>query len=164
MTLTDCLLVYGDWVYELGTLTPGQPFRISATVPRRELASFLTGRKLVFDEEEERAMQRATRYSIENTDAEYILRAMTFFKAAGGRPYTHLANSYQGFIDMSGLLQPNRAVLVGKVAVSDTNTPDDRALPCGAQISLSSGGQAIPVREKHTTLLRFVLPVKADEK
>ena len=162
--LADCLLVYGNWVYELGTLAPGQRFRIGAAVPRRELASFLTGRKLVFDKEEERATQRATRYSIESTDAEYILRAMTFFEAAGGRPYTHLANSYQGFIDMSGLLQPNRAVLVGKVAGSDTGAPDDRTLPCDVQISLSSDGESVPIREKHTALVRFVLPVKANER
>ncbi len=163
MTLTGCLLVYGDWVYELGTLKPGQRFRVGPSVPRRELASFLTGRKLVFDEEEERAMERTTRYSVENTDPEYILRAMTFFQAAGGRPYTHLANSYQGFVDMSGLLQPNRAVLVGKPAGSDTETDEQRALSWGTQISLSSGGEPVPVRETHTTLLRFVLPVKADE-
>ena len=160
ITLTDCLLVYGNWVYELGTLEPGQEFRVGATVPRRELASFLTGRKLVFDEEEERALQRTTRYSIENTTPEYILRAMTFFQAAGGRPYTHLANSYQGFVDMSGLLQPNRAVLVGRAADSDT---DDGNQPWGAQISLTSGGEPIIVHQQHTTLFRFVLPVQADE-
>ena len=156
--LKDCLLVYGNWVYELGTLTPGQRFRIGAAVPRRELASFLTGRKIVFDEEK-RAEQRATRYSIESTDPEYVLRAMTFFHAAGGRPYTHLANSYQGFVDMSGLLQPNRAVLVAKVAEDGS---DDPALPFSAKMSLTSDGEAVPVREKHTILLRFVLPVKAD--
>ncbi len=160
ITLTDCLLVYGDWVYVLGTLEPGQRFPVDALVERRELASFLTGRKLVFDEEEERALQRTTRYSIESTDPEYILRAMTFFQAAGGRPYTHLANSYQGFIDMSGLLQPNRAVLVGKAANSGT---DDRDLPWAARISLTSDGDPVTVHEKHMTLFRFVLPVDADE-
>lgn len=158
--LNDCLLVYGNWVYVLNTLEPGQRFRVGATVQRRELASFLTGRKLVFDEEEERALQRTTRYSIESTDVEYILRAMTFFQAAGGRPYTHLANSYQGFVDMSGLLQDDRAVLVGKAGDSDA---EDRKLPCIASLSLSSQGESVTVQEKHTTLFRFVLPVKADE-
>ena len=160
ITLTDCLLVYGAWVYELGTLEPGQRFRVGATVPRRELTSFLTGRKLVFDQEEERALQRTTRYNIESTSPEYILRAMTFFQAAGGRPYTHLANSYQGFVDMSGLLQPNRAVLVGKAGDSDS---EDHNSPWGAQISLTSNGEPVTVHEKHTTLFRFVLPVEADE-
>ena len=159
-TLTDCLLVYGDWVYVVGTLEPGQRFPVNALVERRELASFLTGRKLVFDEEEDRTLQRTTRYSIESTDPEYILRAMTFFQAAGGRPYTHLANSYQGFIDMSGLLQPDRAVLVGKAANSGTN---DRDLPWTARISLTSDDGPITVHEKHMTLFRFVLPVVADE-
>ena len=109
-------------------------------------------------------MQRATRYSIESTDVEYILRAMTFFQAAGGRPYTHLANSYQGFVDMSGLLKDNRAVLIGKAAgsESDPDAPGDRVLPWGARISLSSGGEAIPLHEESTTLLRFVLPVEPD--
>ena len=158
--LTDCMLVYGNWVYIIGTLQPGQRFRVGATVPRRELASFLTGRRLVFDEEEERAMQRTTRYDVGSTSPEYVLRAMTFFKAAGGRPYTHLANSYQGFIDMSGLLQPDRAVLVGKAGNEEK---DDRSSPWGAQISLTSGGAPVTVHQKHTTLFRFVLPVKADE-
>ncbi|MHB8897972.1 MAG: hypothetical protein ACYC6Y_04435 [Thermoguttaceae bacterium] len=162
--LADCLLVYGNWIYELGTLAPGQDFRIGATVPRRELASFLTGRKLVFDKEEDRASQRATRYSMESTDAEYILRAMTFFESAGGKPYTHLANSYQGFIDMSGLLQPNRAVLVARIAGSETVGRKSFDFPCDMQVSLSSEGVAVPVRERHTTLLRFVLPVQADER
>jgi hypothetical protein len=163
--LTECLLVYHDWVYELGTLTPGQRFRVGPTVPRRELTSFLTGRKLVFDEEEKQARQQTTRYSIESTDPEYILRAMTFFKAAGGRPYTDLANSYQGFVDMSDLLQPNRAVLVGKVAGPDADAQaTDRAQPGGAQITLTSNGREVPVRQEHTTLLRFVLPVTPDER
>lgn len=162
--LSDCLLVYGNWVYELGTLTPGQNFRIGPTVPRRELASFLTGRKLVFDKGQERATQQATRYSIESIDADYILRAMTFFEAAGGRPYTHLANTYQGFIDMSGLLQRDRAVLVARLAGSDGGAAVNATLPCDVQISLTRQGEVVPVREKHTVLLRFVLPVKADER
>ncbi|NLS94783.1 MAG: hypothetical protein GXX96_21725 [Planctomycetaceae bacterium] len=160
MPLNDCLLVYGSWVYELGTIAPGQQVRVGATVPRRELASFLTGRKLVFDAKEERALQRATRYSVESTDPDYVLRAMTFFQAAGGRPYTSLANAYQGFVDMSGLLRPNRAVLIARAAGSE----DGRALPLSARISLSSNGRTVPLHEKHTTLLRFVLPVRPDER
>ena len=109
-------------------------------------------------------MQQATRYSIESTDVDYILRAMTFFAAAGGRPYTHLANTYQGFIDMSGLLQRDRAVLVARLAGSDGGAGDNPALPCDVQISLARQGEVVPLRGKHTTLLRFVLPVKADER
>ncbi len=160
--LANCLLVYGNWVYELGTLTPGQDVRIGPALPRRELASFLTGQKLVFDKEEERTTQQATRYGIESTDPQYILRAMTFFEAAGGRPYTHLANSYQGFVDMSGLLQPNRAVLVARLAAADTAAGESRGLPADVQVSLTREGENVPVREKHTVLLRFVLPVTPD--
>ena len=37
---------------------------------------------------------------------------MMFFEAADGRRQTGLVNDYQPFVDLSGLLQAGRAVLV----------------------------------------------------
>jgi len=153
-TLEDCLLAYGNWVYELGDLEPGRSIRIGPTLPRRELTSFLTGRKLIFDEKDQ-DRHRATPYDRESVDVSYILRAMMFFNAAGGRTYTRLDHCYQGFADLSDLLQPDRAVLVARPAAADAQTVCAGA----AEVRITAGGAPLAHRVKHTTVYRFVLPV-----
>ncbi len=154
--LTDCLLAYGNWAYDLGTLAPGDSATLRPTVLRRELNSLLTGRKQVFDGQDEIGRERVTPYDRESFDVAYILRAMMFFEAAGGRPYTGMSNSYQAFVDLSGLLKADRAVLIATVAGADRGVGLR-----GAELVLSRGGQSPPeIETRQDTILRFVLPVR----
>ncbi|MGA2032667.1 MAG: hypothetical protein ABSG68_10445 [Thermoguttaceae bacterium] len=151
--LRRCLLAYDHWAYELGTLAPGQSTRLSSTTRRTELRTLLTGRKFIFDDKDKlnKFHQEATPFDRSSTDVAYILRAMMFFQAAGGRRYTRLANDYQGFVDFSGLLKTHRAVLIAYPEPQ----PDTRL---GAEL-LRDGAAIRGPDDQHTTVYRFVLPV-----
>ena len=144
--LSQCLLVYGRWLYELGTLRPGQSVSIGTTHDRRELRSFL-----MFIEGDDKG---AGRYDQASTDPVYILRIMTFFEAVGGFRHTGLTNRYQGFVDLSDLLKANDAVLLASGPADDPQSPSH-----GAQW-LCDGKAIAGPQDRHTTIYRFILPVK----
>jgi hypothetical protein len=147
--LCECLLVYGRWVYELGTLQPGEPFSITSTQPRRDLRSFLFGRGVHAEGEE----KGSNRYDPASIDVKDILRTMTFFEAAGGLRHTGLVNRYQGFVDLSDLLKANRAVLVAEAPAGGSQSRFH-----GSEL-LSSGQPVADSQDRHPTYYRFVLPV-----
>jgi hypothetical protein len=156
--LENCLLAYGNWAYDLGTLEKGQLFDLKPTDTRRELNSLLTGRKQVFDGEDNIGRERVTPYDRESFDVAYILRAMMFFDAAGGQRYTGLSNSYQAFVDLSGLLKSNRAVLIASIS-GDASSGELG----GADLVVSPRDQASPERQtRHDTIVRFVFPVQSE--
>jgi hypothetical protein len=157
--LHDCLLAYGNWVYELGesgTVEPHQTVTIGPMLMRRELRTFLTGRKTVLDDDpahmKDKFHEELTPYDQGSVDVAYVLRAMMFFRAAGGRTYTGLWNRYQAFVDFSDLLQANRAVLVAGV-------PDDVAAGRHGADLLSDGRPMAGPGDPHKVIYRFVFPV-----
>jgi len=154
--LTQCLLAYGNWAYNLDTLAPGETVRVGPSLKRRELKTLLTGRKLIFDEAEEKFRQQTTPYDQAGVDVAYIVRAMMFFDAAGGRRYTGLWNRYQAFVDLSHLLKTNRAVLIA-VPAGDTATGKH----AGAEL-LRDGCPVATPRDRHATVYRFVFPVQQE--
>ena len=121
---------------------------------RRKLSTLLTGVKEVQNKGEEQMRREATPYDDASQDPSYVLRAMMFYKAAGGSYYANLSNDYQSFVDMSGLLQTGRAVLVGTLdPEADSESHAARFLAA----EQNSGVEAeAPLR---TTIYRFVLPV-----
>jgi len=144
--LSQCLLVHGRWVYELGDLRPGQSVSIGTTYDRRELRSFLMS--------VEGADKGAAPYDQSSVDVVYILRIMSFFEAVGGFRHTGLTDRYQGFVDMSNLLKAGRAVLVATGPADGSQSPSH-----GAQW-LCDGKAIAGPQDRHTTIYRFVLPVK----
>ncbi|MHC4399291.1 MAG: hypothetical protein ACYTG0_06405 [Planctomycetota bacterium] len=161
--LSDCMLAFDVYAHPLGTIQPGESIRIGPHLERRELESLLTGRRTVIDEEEGKPRWKITPrsemtpYDRGSVDPVYVLRAMMFFKAAGGRRYTQLANGYQGFVDLSDLLKTGRAVLVGE---SEASTKEGEHH--GAEL-LCNGRPLEPSQVRHATLYRFVLPVAKEE-
>jgi len=147
--LEDCLLVYRSWVFDLGTLEPGKPFRIHSQTKRSELKTLLTGRRIV--QENETFRQESTPYDLASRDLAYILRTMMFFEAAGGRRYTGLNNNYQGFVDFSDLLDTGRAILVARPSM-------DGGADAPA-VLLRDGEPLVDAIDRQLTVYRFVLPV-----
>ena len=154
--LSQCLLAYGNWAYDLDTIAPGETVRVGPSLKRRELKTLLTGRKLIFDKTEEKFRQQATPYDQAGVDVAYIVRAMMFFDAAGGRRYTGLWNRYQAFVDLSHLLKTNRAVLIA-VPAADTPVGEHS----GAEL-LRDGRPVATPRDRHATVYRFVFPVQVE--
>ncbi len=148
--LSDCMLCYGRWVYDLGTLAPGQSAGIEHSQERRDLKTLLTGRKPSLEEGRHAAMP----YDQASTDVDYILRAMTFFEAVGGYYYVRLTHRYQGFTDLSDLLKTGHAILWASGPAGGPQSPHH-----GARL-LSDGRPLGGPQDRHTTIYRFVLPVK----
>jgi hypothetical protein len=149
--LSRCLLFYDRWVYDLGELTPGQTATLGITARRSEIKSLLTGRRRVADESGGDYRQASTPYDRSSVDVAYILRLMMFYDAAGGQPYTGLSSGYQQFVDLSGLLNTNRAILVGEAA---SKRPVAELLRDGKPLAAEE--------DRHETFYRFVFPVKTN--
>lgn len=152
--LTDCMLAYGSWAYELGTIAPGQEIRVGPMLKRRELRTLLTGRKVIFDKDD-KLREEITPYDQSSIDLAYVLRAMMFFQVAGGSRYTGLHNDYQHFVDLSNLLKTDRAILVATAAgKAQAERP-------GALL-LRDGQSLNDPRNRHKTVYRFVFPVRPE--
>ena len=145
--LEQCGLLHAGWYYEIGTLAPGGRFVPAAGKGPRTLAAALTRSASVFDR------VRTERWSLEETDIDRILEMAGFHAAAGGEAYTSLEAGRLGRIDLSPLLQIDRAVLVGRgpsgtVWGRSATAEDGRTIP----------DQFIPSADT-STLWRIVIPL-----
>lgn len=149
--LSDCTLAYDRYAYQLGTLKPGadRAVRIDATVERSGLRTWLTERKFLTDEKRLSYYEKAPEYDQSSVKVPYVLRAMMFYEAAGGRQYTGLSHGYQSFVDLSSLLETERALLVAWA-------------PAGHRAAdlLRDGRPITRQEDRHTTVYRVVFPVK----
>jgi hypothetical protein len=123
--LEDCLLVVGGWAYVPTTadaaLVPHSEWRPSgASVQQRDLKALLTG-------------ERRTRRNKDNSLSSEILatteiynplgrsrrdqvRMLSFHEAVGGTDYSGLAHAALRDLEMTGLMQLGRGVLIGRLA------------------------------------------------
>jgi len=154
--LSECILAYHRWAYDLGTLEPDSSARLGPMVKRCELKTLLTGRRIVSSKEQEnlrhKYRQETTPFDQASVDPAYVLRAMMFFEAAGGRRYTHLTNGYQNFVDLSDLLKTDCAILVA-------GGPDRKP----AAEWLRDGKPIAAEDDQHVTIYRFLFPVEKVE-
>jgi len=112
-TLSQCMVAYGSWAHDLGTLEPGQAATLGTNTRRSELKTYLVGKKLVRDEKLDKFHQVATPYDRASVVAPYVLQSMALHRAAGGRQYTGLWGGFQGELDATPLLEADRAILIG---------------------------------------------------
>jgi hypothetical protein len=148
--LANCIVAYNRWVYELGTIEPGKTKQMH--LERKDLRNYLTGYHM---EKEDKMASRTVTTSYEkfSRDPSYILRTMMFYEKSGGWNYTHLANSYQSFVDLSNLLNANRAILVADAV------RDQSAVKQGATL-LRGKTPITREQDRHTVIYRFIFPVK----
>jgi hypothetical protein len=142
--LTDCLLAYGDWLYRLGTIGPGQSVAVD---PRESLnLEYRLTERSVRDSKD-----ISTPWDQASTDLPRIVRIMMFHEAARGRSYTGLTHRYQPYIDLTEHVRLGRAVLAGRAPWPMTQ--------------LTSGGQPLAHESGQTTLtfFRIVFPVQPYE-
>ena len=116
--LEDCLLAYAGWLYEVGTLAPGDRFDPSRGRGPRSLAGAIARREAVGEREQ------GGRYDLAERDADRILEVASFHEAAGGRSYTSLESGLLSRYDLSDLIRSGRAVLIGKGPRGTTWTTD----------------------------------------
>ena len=160
VAIQDWVLAYDTRVYWPRTTQQASPvFRIEPgqvlspsdpnVTQRRDLRSFLTGTRSKRSKEKQVHLQRIineqTAYDPLSRDTQYIVRMLTLHMAAGGRQYTGLDNNLLRELDLSLLLQLDRAVLLGQVDM--------------AAGDLRLNNEAVE-NGRHQTFVRIVLPVK----
>ena len=122
--LSHCRVYYDNWAYPVeGRLGPGESCDLEFVTPL-DLKWQLTRRRVVESTDVSSPWDRA-----DLTDPMRITEMLMFYGAAGGRAYTRLTHSYQGFVDLSRHLRTGQAVLVGRskqpasVLTCDQSTP-----------------------------------------
>ena len=156
IALEDCVLIFGRWAYVLGAVESGATVEIDARLRRTELKTFLTGRRIVFDRQTDKFQHELTPYNPASTRVDDVLRMMMFFEAAGGRRYTGLVNHYQSFVDLSGLLRADRALLIARA-------PSDAAARRFGAAWMRDGRSLGRPDDGHAVYFRFVFPVNRQD-
>lgn len=144
--LDRCRLLHAGWLYDVGTLRPGDSYDCAAGRGPRSLASALTRRAAVKERD------ATPRWDPAGTDVARILEVAGFHAAAGGHAYTGLSAGRLRRLDLSPLLAVDRAVLVGEIA------PPGQATTWRLS---ARGGEAAPLPAA-PTLVRIVVPVSAE--
>ncbi|MGA2255862.1 MAG: hypothetical protein ABSG53_14545, partial [Thermoguttaceae bacterium] len=159
VTLSHCFLAYESWAYVIGMLRPGESVEIGPTTRRVSLNTFLSGDSMDFAESSAARSEKVA-YDRSSRDMAYVLQAMMFYDAAGGRKHTGMANDYQAFTDLSGLLKAGRAILVAMPPQDGSCRGGDllrgQVPKTGESDNRQPLGNAL---DRHTTIYRFVLPV-----
>lgn len=145
-SLDRCRLLHAGWLYDVGTLRPGDSYDCAAGRGPRSLASALTRRAAVKERD------ATPRWDATGTDVARILEVAGFHAAAGGQAYTGLPAGRLRRLDLSPLLAVDRAVLVGEVAAAARVT---------AWRLSAREGEAVPLPAA-PTLVRIVVPVSAE--
>ncbi|MCS5617567.1 MAG: hypothetical protein NZ658_06175, partial [Pirellulales bacterium] len=142
VTLDDCVLVHGGWLYDVGRLGPGDRFDLESGRGPRSLAAALTRRQTVKDR------SVPARWDADDRDIDRILEVAGLYAAAGGPGYTGLELGRLARLDLSRLLGLQRAILIGRgpAAISWQVRPDQQAEP------IDAGANA-------PTVWRIVLPL-----
>lgn len=109
--IKDAMLVYHNWCYNLPTRIPaGESVAIEADTIPKTFARRLNGRRVIDNVEQMTLWDPGDRKSLSR-----LLELMMFYKAAGGASYTALAHRYQPQIDLSSLIELDRAIVVGRI-------------------------------------------------
>ena len=148
-TLTNCKLVFENWVYVLNDdLEPGQTFDVQTETNEKTLKSLLTRRK---KNQEDKNRSNNSPWDPEDDKLTRIADMLMFYSAAGGENYTGLTHNYQPFIDMTEYAYLERAVLVGQVK------------QVGSRLKVN-GESADDLYDQTLTIVRLAYPVEYNER
>jgi hypothetical protein len=115
VALEDCVLLYGQWAWNAGTLNANSALNVADIAQPRTVRTLLTSATAGDTTITDVADDGTVPYRLANTDITRLAKAIMFFRAINGERYTGSVSQYQAFLDMSHLLdQPDLAVLVGR--------------------------------------------------
>ena len=138
LRLHDCVLFFDRWAYLIPKFSAADPIDVQLLDTESETAdTYFTRRKL----------DQTAPYNRAGLDRRRVLEIMMFYRAAGGLQYVGLSNRYQHFLDLSGQLGLDRAILIGLGPPASVLTIDGQPVPSAASA-------------EHVTIYRFVLPVR----
>jgi hypothetical protein len=115
VALEDCVLIYGQWAWNAGTLNANSAVNVADIAQPRTVRTLLTNATAGDTTITDVADDGTVPYRLANTDITRLAKAIMFFRAINGERYTGSVSRYQAFLDMSHLLdQPDLAVLIGR--------------------------------------------------
>jgi hypothetical protein len=138
--LTNAVLIYDKWAYVIREFAPGRQIDLEFDVDPQTVDTYLRHVTAIGDQKVARP------YDQSSFDVPTIVEMMTAHELAGGKTYTGLANQYQRFTELSGLVRGGRAVLIGRVAKPAVELQRDGAPLAAAET-------------QHWTYHRYVFPV-----
>lgn len=97
--LEQCVLLYRRSVYKMGKLEPGVATPLPEQWAAESVRYYLT---------------KNQQYDSQSKDPIAILQAIMFHQQSGGRSYTHLANQFEAYLDLTHQLAADRPILVGR--------------------------------------------------
>lgn len=146
--LTDAVLLYDKWAYVIREFAPGREIDLEFDVDPQTIDTYLRHVTAIGDRKVVRPYDQAS------FDVPTIVEMMTAHELAGGKTYTGLANQYQRFIELSGLVRGGRAVLIGRVAKPAVELRRD-----GKPVDDSPERTTSYTRMQTWTYHRYVFPV-----
>ncbi len=138
--LSDCLLVYDEWMYRLKTLSPGQRVRVADHDPLN-LEARLQQRTVA------NAKDIISPWERDATDVPRIVQMLMFHESARGSAYTNLTHRYLSYLDLTPRVRNGRAVLVGRMPQAVTH------------VSLSGETLSTDSRGEPWSWVRIVIPI-----
>ncbi|SFJ08558.1 hypothetical protein SAMN05421753_11597 [Planctomicrobium piriforme] len=158
--LTDWFLAYGNFAYfdrsgpggQPAPLPPGETWDIAqagSNLLRGRLLGMIEQIALQKDRLEGEADLRRSAYDPLSANPLLIGVTASFYEVLGGESYTGLQNQSLGRLDLSELLDLDRAVLFGRLKASPTQ--------------VKVGESELPI-EDQTVLVRIILPVQPAER
>jgi hypothetical protein len=145
--LGDCVLLYGQWAWSLGSIPAGLAVNVLDASQPRTVRTLLTNATAGETTITETADDGTVPFRLANADITRLAKTMLFFQAVNGERYSGMLSRYQGFLDMSHLLeQSDVAILLAKVTTSGSQWLDGDK-PLGSDQDLN------------WTYYRFVVPV-----
>jgi hypothetical protein len=111
----DCVLLYGQWAWNLGTLGGGLASNMTDAPQPRTVRTLLTnataGETTITDTVDDGTV----RGDLVKRDMTRLAKVIMFFDAINGERYIGMLSRYQAFLDMSHLLnQPDLAIVIAR--------------------------------------------------
>jgi hypothetical protein len=147
LPLDDCVLLYGQWAWNLGTLAADSALNVADAAQPRTVRTLLTNATAGDSTIVDIADDGTVPYRLGNNDITRLAKTMMFFRAINGERYSGMLSRYQAFLDMSHLLdQPDAAILLAKTrSVGSQWVDGDKPLKSDQDLNW--------------TYYRFVMPV-----
>ncbi len=149
--ISGCRLLHENFVYLLPRdLAPGESISV-AEMTERTARVELTRRRTI-EEEKRKDITASTRWVIADADLPLIAGMLMFHSLAGGTSYTTLTHEYHDRLEMSDLIQLNRAVLTGQIEPP----------PTSPNLYLDGPAFKAESAEQRLALVRLVVPVDVE--
>jgi hypothetical protein len=146
--LKNARLMYGSWAYRLGDLADGEEVQLGQHLNAIQVKT-MVARTAGISADRLAGETGRTMFLADRASVHELLNLMMFYEAGGGQGFAELPNRYQGYCDLSRLIQLGRAILVAE-SPARGSVLIDRAT--GSALAHDDDAAAV--------MVRFVLPVK----